>query len=74
MLPSANVALGGAEQASAPKMDWQMQHLCYTYDNVWERQPPPHTRSTKPTYVLIDSHTAWLKQWLLSGDRTYGEK
>ena len=44
--PICYVALGGAEQASAPKMDWQMQHLYYTYDGLWERQPPPHTRTS----------------------------
>lgn len=41
--PICYVALGGAERASAPKMDWQMQHLYYTCEGLWERQPPPHT-------------------------------
>lgn len=54
--PICYVALGGAEQASAPNMDWQVQHLYYTYEGLWERQHLPHmctsrTAGTKPTYA-----------------------
>lgn len=41
--PICYVLLGGTEQARAPKTDWQMQHLYYTYEGLWERQPLPNT-------------------------------
>lgn len=65
--PICYVALGGAEQASAPNMDWQVQHLYYAYEGLWERQHLPHmctshTAGTKPTYAQRILATAWTER------------
>lgn len=68
--PICSVTLDGAEQA--PKMGWQMQHLCYTSEGVWERQPPPHMCTTN-RHGHIFPHIQ-IEPWMLWAERTSREK
>lgn len=61
--PVCSVALGGAEQASAPSMDWQMQHLSYAYEGLWEKHPPLPTPHILLHQTNICAHTL-IRRWV----------